>query len=400
MPRFGKLFAKLFVWGLLLLTITTIGFTAGYGTGIWQSKQQQQAAITYTQPLQSALFWKVWNRVQVGYITQPVEDEALFYGAIHGLAQAVDDPYTVFFDPTETKVFSSSLNGSFEGIGAEIGDKDGQIVVIAPLADSPAELAGLQPNDAIISIDAFDTYGLSVDEAVEKIRGPKGSVVTLTIYRIGASDLTDIPITRDTIEIPSAEYTTEVINDKTIATITLSTIDETSANDMRALVNQVLLDQPTGLILDMRNNPGGVLTGAIDISSLFLASGVVVSEEYGDGNVQSYQVSVDAILPKQPKLVILLNAGSASAAEIIAGALQDHQRAYIIGQTSFGKGSVQNYEEFPDGSSLKMTVAHWLTPNQRVINGIGITPDLVVESVDDEAAVDEQRQAAIEYLMQ
>lgn len=273
-------------------------------------------------------------------------------------------------------------------------------MVIAPLLDSPAAVAGLQPNDAIISIDGFDTYGLSVDEAVEKIRGPKGSVVTLTIYRAGASDLMDVEITRNTIEIPSAEYSTQVVAGKTIATITLSTIDETSADDMRALVNQVLLDQPAGLILDMRNNPGGVLQGAIDISSLFLASGVVVSEEYGDGKVQSYQVSVDAILPEQPKLVVLLNAGSASAAEIIAGALQDHQRAYIIGQTSFGKGSVQNYESFTDGSSLKMTVAHWLTPNQRAINGIGITPDLIVESVDDEAAVDEQLQAAIEYLMQ
>lgn len=395
-PRSGKLFVLL----LVLITVTTVGFTTGYGVGTWQTKQQQQANMTYTEPLQSALFWQVWKAVQDDYITQPVVDQDLFYGAIHGLASAVGDPYTVFFDPTESKAFSESLNGSFEGIGAEIGEREGQIVVIAPLPNSPAALAGLQTNDAIIKIDDFDTYGLSVDEAIEKIRGPKGTAVMLTIYRAGASDLMDISITRDTIDIPSAEYTTEIIAGQTIATISLVQIDETSAEDMRALLNQVLLDQPQGLILDLRSNPGGVLEDAIDISSLFLDSGLVVSEEYGDGTLRSYEVSVDAILPDQPKLVVLMNGGSASAAEIIAGALQDHKRAYVIGQTSFGKGSVQSYQEFPDGSSLKMTVAHWLTPNQRTIDGVGITPDVVVESVADEGQVDEQRQAAIEYLME
>lgn len=390
---------KWFVLSVGLITILMIGFTAGYGAAVWQGNSQE-SDITYTQPLQSDLFWKVWNYVQKDYIAQPVADETLFYGAISGLADSVDDPYTVFFDPEESQAFMESINGTFEGIGAEIGEQDGQIVVIAPLPNTPAFQAGLQPNDIIISIDGLDTTGMSVDEAIQHIRGPKGTSVTLTIYREGATEFTEYTIPRDTIDFPSVEYETQTKDDNTIGIIHLYHVDETSAEDMQAIMNQILLDQPTGLILDLRNNPGGVLSDAIDITSLFVDEGVIVLEQYSNESTRAYRSSVEAVLPHEPKLVALVNAGTASAAEIITGAMQDYGRAYVIGETTFGKGSVQDYREFPDGSSLKLTAAHWLTPLSRTIEDVGITPDQVVLAVDDEAKVDEQLEAAIEYLTQ
>ncbi|EKD78960.1 MAG: hypothetical protein ACD_41C00218G0001 [uncultured bacterium] len=394
-PHSGK-------WFILVLglgTILTVGFTAGYGLGLWQ-RSNQQIDLAYRQPLQADLFWQVWGYVQDDYIGQPVDDKTLFYGAIRGLADSVNDPYTMFFDPIEAQAFMESINGTFEGIGAEIGEQDGQIVVIAPLPNSPAERAGVLAQDAIIAIDDVDTTAMSVDEAILHIRGPKGTTVKLTIYRDGATAFTDYTITRETIDFPSVEYTTEERNGNAIGIIHLYHVDETSAEDMQAIINQVLLDQPAGLILDMRNNPGGVLDDAIAITSLFVEEGVIVSEQYSNQSIRSYQSSVNAVLAETPPMVVLVNGGSASAAEIIAGALQDYRRAYIIGETTFGKGSVQDYREFPDGSSLKVTAAHWLTPNGRTIEDIGITPDQEVVPLDDDAGLDEQLEAAIEYLTQ
>lgn len=386
-PRSGRWF----VLGLILVTVTTIGFTGGYGLGLWQERSQL-ADVTYTEPLQSDLFWKVWETVQEDYVSQPVDDSALFYGAIRGVAEAVNDPYTAFFDPEESTAFMESINGTFGGIGAEIGEEDGQIVVIAPLPNTPAEQAGLLARDMIIQIDNVDTTGMSVDEAIALIRGEPGSTVTLTIYREGATEFIDTAIARAIIDVPSVKYEVMTANDQTIGVLHLYHVDETSADDMLSLLNQVLLDQPNGLILDLRNNPGGVLSEAIDITSFFVDKGVIVSEQYSNGTVRSYQSSVDPLLPKNPPLVVLVNGGSASAAEIIAGALQDYDRAIVMGQTTFGKGSVQDYREFPDGSSLKVTTAHWLTPLGRTIEDSGITPD---QMVDGDALA-----AAVEYLTQ
>ncbi|EKD78456.1 MAG: hypothetical protein ACD_41C00345G0004 [uncultured bacterium] len=376
-----------FVLSLVLVTVLTVGFTGGYGLGLWQQRSQLDD-ITYTEPLQSDLFWKVWETVQEDYVNQPVEDNTLFYGAIRGVADAVNDPYTTFFDPVESSTFMESINGTFGGIGAEIGEQDGQIVVIAPLANTPAEQVGLLANDVIIQIDGTDTTGMSVDEAIALIRGEAGTQVILTIYREGATEFTEYTITRAIIDVPSVEYETVSAGDRSIGLIHLYHVDETSADDMHAILNQVLLDQPSGLILDMRNNPGGVLSDAIDITSFFIDDGVIVSEQYSNGSIRSYQSSVEVILPNDPPLVVLVNGGSASAAEIIAGALQDYKRGYIMGQTTFGKGSVQDYREFPDGSSLKVTAAHWLTPLGRTIEDIGITPDQIVDGDALEAAIE------------
>lgn len=393
---------KWLIGGLVLLTTASLAFTTGYGFATFK-QQITNTSPEYGDPTQSAMFWDVWHALQKDYLTQPVEDKQLFYGAISGLAASVHDPYTVFLDPDQTNQLLDTVNGAFEGIGAEIGGQDGNIVVVAPLPETPAEKAGLLPKDIILKIDQTDTTGLSVDEAITKIRGPEGTTVVLTIYREGETDLREISIQRAKIDLPSSTYETVTASTGAkIGVLTLSTVDGTSASDVRELLNTVVLDEPAGLILDLRNNPGGVLDDAIEITSLFVEDGVVVSEEFNDGTSRSYQTSGQALLPNKPKLVVLINEGSASASEIIAGALQDYDRAYLIGTTSFGKGVVQDVQEFPDGSALKMTVSHWLTPNGRTIQDTGIEPDETVEYIApaSEAELDSQMTAAVNYLVQ
>lgn len=400
------------------LAFASITFSLGFALGKWQDNSWfEQHGLSLAEVNASGvngvgqtsasslapdadLFWQVWNEVQDNYIGQPVDDTQLFYGAVEGIAQAVDDPYTVYMNPEDAKDFKEVISGRFEGVGAEIGSKEGQIVVIAPLAGSPAEAAGLLADDAIIKIDGTETTGMTIDEAVTKIRGPKGTSVTLTIYRSGDVDFKEVSIVRDTIQIKTASYTTQERNGKTIGLLTISHIDENTYEEIREFVQTILLEQPAGLILDLRNNPGGLLSECIDIASLFIEDGTIVSEQFSDGEVTIYEAAGDAALAQSPAMVVLINEGSASASEIIAGALQDYKRATVIGQTTYGKGSVQNYKEYPDGSSLKITVAKWLTPNGRTIDNIGISPDVAVDlTVDDYlAGRDPQLDAAIDYL--
>ncbi len=392
---------KWFVLGLFLITLTAVAFTGGYGLATVR-QQVDKANPEYTDPAQSELFWDVWDALKTDYLTQPVEDKQLYYGAISGLAASVNDPYTVFLDPEQTNLLLDTVNGAFEGIGAEIGEQDGQIVVVAPLPGTPAEKAGLLPKDMILKIDDLETTGLSVDEAIFKIRGAEGTDVKLTIYREGDTDLREVTVRRAKIDLPSSTYTTvQAASGEKIGVLTISTVNGNSAEDVRELLNSVVLEEPAGLILDLRNNPGGVLSDAIDITSLLIDSGVVVSEQFNDGTTRSYQTTGQPLLPNKPKLVVLINGGSASAAEIIAGALQDHNRAWLIGTTSFGKGVVQDVREFPDGSALKMTISSWLTPNGRTIQHTGIEPDQVVDYTAAESAdtQDSQMQAAIDYLV-
>lgn len=401
----------LFLLGLVGLFCLSVVFTVGFGIGVWQGKQQstltdflvkdtQVDATTDTAALDTNLFWDVWHEVKDQYVDQPVDDATLFYGAIAGIAQSVGDPYTLYLSPEDAKKFNEVLSGEFEGIGAEIGDKDGQIVVIAPLAGTPAEKAGLFAGDIIVKIDGLDTNGMTVDEAITHIRGPKDTSVTLKIYRAGEVDFRDIIIVRDTIQLETVTYRVEERDGKRIGVISLNSIDQGSNQAFTEITHKILLDMPDSLILDVRNNPGGLLDEAIAISSHFIEDGIVVQERYSEDHIEKYEALGDATLADGPKLIVLVNDGSASAAEIIAGALQDNGRATLLGQTTFGKGSVQNYKSFPDGSSLKITVARWLTPNGRSIDHEGITPDLVVEwpRADYDAGVDTQLEAAIKEL--
>lgn len=343
------------------------------------------------------IFWEVWDNIMEMYVdSEHVSEKKLFYGALRGMVEAVEDPYTVFMDPQISKEFDDDLAGTFEGIGAEIGIKNDVVTVIAPLPDMPAQKAGLKAGDAILFIDDTSTAGMSVDEAVSRIRGTKGTEVKLSIGRVGEGELIDILITRDKIVVKSIN--TAVLEDN-ILHIKISNFNNDTEQLFNQAVTQVIEDQAPGIIVDLRNNPGGYLDTAIEMASEWIEQGIVVTEKYSEDNKTEHLARGRARLTDVPT-VVLVNQGSASASEIVSGALQDYKRAVVIGERTFGKGSVQTLNKYGDGSSLKLTVAKWLTPNNRSINDEGIEPDIrVVYTLEDfNSNIDPQLNAALELL--
>jgi carboxyl-terminal processing protease len=354
------------------------------------------------------LYWDVWERVRNSYVDKPVSETEMLYGSLAGMVASVGDPYTMFFDPEIAFKFEQELEGNFEGIGAEIGIKHGRLTVIAPLPDTPAEKAGLRPGDAIYYIDDIDTSYISIDEAVTFIRGPKGTVVTLKVWREDdGEDLIEIPITRDEINVISVEWE-KIDNDKTkesgnnIVYIKIRHFNEDVATTLNSFAPEILKSRPDGIILDLRSNPGGYLDRSISVASKWIDNDiVVVKEKIGDDQIAEYTTFGKPSF-KGIKTVVLINEGSASASEIVAGALQDYELATIIGETSFGKGSVQDYQNLRDGSALKITVARWLTPNDRFIDKEGIIPDIEIELTNEDYNEDRDPQLnrAIEFLIE
>ena len=346
------------------------------------------------------LFWDVWKSLEDRYYKQPISDQKLFYGAVKGMVAAVGDPYTVFFDPAEAQSFNESLEGEFEGIGAEIGIKNATLTIIAPLAGSPAEHAGLLAGDKVFAIDGIGTENFTLDQAVQKIRGPKGTKVELTVaHKAGESDLPiKIEITRDKIVLNTVEWRMEG-SVKNIGYISLFSFNDDTVKAFDKAVTQVIKKQPRGVILDLRSNPGGLLTSAVDIASFWIEEGPIVKERKSGKEGIVYNASMASRLQSY-KTVVLVDEGSASASEIVAGALQDYNKAVIVGEKTFGKGSVQDYSALVGGSSLKITIAEWLTPEGRSINNEGITPDVeVIRALEDyNANRDPQLDKAIELL--
>lgn len=333
-------------------------------------------------------FWQVWDRVKEKYAKQPVKDTDLFYGALQGLVFGLNDPYSVYFPPKPAEEFAKSLSGEFSGIGAEIGVKQGQLVVISPLPETPAFRAGLRPGDRIIAIDKRSTVGMDVNTAVEHIRGPAGTTTTLTIGREGLVKPKDYTITREKIYVPAIIFAAKPGN---IVHIRAMQFNENTLPQFNKFVDQIHRGGGVkGIILDLRNNPGGYLESAVQMASHWIGSGTIVIEKYSDGkeNVHGSEGPHSLV---GFKTVVLVNSGSASASEIVAGALQDYKAATIIGEKTFGKGSVQDFEVFPDGSALKLTVAEWHTPNGTNINETGITPDIEVKENFEEQAVGEDK---------
>jgi carboxyl-terminal processing protease len=348
-------------------------------------------------------FWEVWNlldeKFAVGTSTQLLTREEKIQGAIDGLVDAYGDPYTVYLPPADAESFAADISGEFSGVGMEVGMRDGLITIIAPLPGTPAEQAGLQAGDVIIRIDDTSAEGMRIDQAVDLIRGPKGTVVTMSIFREGEMEFIEIPVTRDTIEIPTVK--TEQIND--VFVVALYSFNAVSQSKMVDALNEYLQSDATKLVIDVRGNPGGFLESAVSISSFFVPSGkVIVQESFVDESkndtFRSRGRQVGEFNPKN--LVVLVDGGSASASEILAGALKDHGIATVIGMQTFGKGSVQELVELGDGSSLKVTIARWLTPNGTSISAGGLTPDIVIgrtgqQRLDD---IDPQKDAAIAFL--
>lgn len=345
-------------------------------------------------------FWKVWNTINEKYPKKDqVIDQDKVYGAISGLMEALNDPYSVFFKPDEAKAFEEEISGNFTGIGMEVGIKDKVLTVIAPLKNTPAYRANIKPGDKIIKIDKIITSDLSIEKAVKLIRGEKGTTVTLTILREGNKEPIEVKIIRDIINIPTLD--TELRPDG-IFVIKLYTFSANSAKLFRDAIEQFTKSNTDKLLLDLRGNPGGYLDSAVSISSWFLPSGkVIVTEDYGDNRKSDVMRSRGYdIFNDNLKFVILIDGGSASASEIVAGAMQDHKIARLVGSQSFGKGSVQEAIKITPDTILKITVAKWLTPNGTSISLKGLTPDYIVENtkVDLENKKDPQLDKAIELL--
>ncbi len=352
-------------------------------------------------------FWDLWRQLKERYYKQPLDEKKMMYGAMQGLVASLEDPYTVFFEPKIATEFSQSLQGKFEGIGAEIGIKEDQLQVIAPLPESPAERAGIRTGDLILKINETETTGMPVEKAVSLIRGNKGTKVKLTIGRYKTEkdakgkeqkvpEMQEITVTRDVIVVKSVR----VKYQDNVAVIEISNFNQDTATGFTKVVDEVLAKKDIkGIILDLRNDPGGYLDRSISVASEWIGENVVVAERRQGQIVDEYRGVRKARLNTVPT-VVLVNEGSASASEIVAGALQDYGVAKIVGMKTFGKGSVQDYSEFNDKSAVKITIAEWLTPKGRSINKTGIEPDIVVDRTaeDYHADRDPQLDKAIELL--
>jgi carboxyl-terminal processing protease len=343
-------------------------------------------------------FWEAWTIVHNQYIDQPVDDEKLMQGAIRGMMDSLGDPHSGYMSPVEYSDAQAPLEG-YSGIGAWVNTEGEYLTITEPITGSPAEAAGLKTGDQIIAIDGVDMTGTLAELARQKVLGPAGTQVILTIRREGVEEPFDVPITRAQIIIPSTE--SEML-DNNIAYVRLNSFSNTSGDDVRAALQELLAQNPKGLILDLRFNGGGYLDQAISVGSEFLPDGVVAYEEYGDGTRQTFTASGDGLATQIP-MVVLVNEWSASASEVVAGALQDRGRAQLVGTTTYGKGTAQNWIALPDNEgAIRVTIARWLTPNQRNVTGVGLTPDVSVEipEADVQAGVDTQLNKAIELLTQ
>jgi len=355
-------------------------------------KYEEPQAGMLSQDVDFGLFWEVWETLKKQYVDEEsVSDKKLFYGAIRGMVASLGDPYTVFMDPKISKEFSDDLAGTFEGIGAEIGIKNEILTIVAPLPEMPAEKAGLKPGDKVLEINGTSTMGISIDEAVSRIRGPKGTIVKLLIAREDFNGTKEFLITRDKIVVKSVSVKFE----DDIAIIKVTNFNDDTADLFNKAVEETIEKKSKGIILDLRSNPGGYLNTAIEMASEWIEEGVVVSEKYSDDRKDDH-LAVGRARLSGYKTVVLVNEGSASASEIVSGALQDFSLATIVGKKTFGKGSVQTLNNFGDGSSVKVTIAKWLTPKGRSINDEGIEPDYKIDltAEDYEAEKDPQMDLA------
>ncbi len=344
-------------------------------------------------------FWEAWTLVHEQYVDQPVDDIALMRGAIRGMLAALGDDHTSYMDPQEYKDANAGLAGNYEGIGAYVDTTGDYLIVISPIKDSPAEAAGLRAGDKIIAIDGEDMTGINPELARRKVLGPAGTTVILTIQREGEEKPFDVSITRAQITVKSVEY--EMKGD--IAYVQLNTFGDTTGEELRDALQEVMAQNPKGLILDLRNNGGGYLRTSVEVLSQFIKKGeVALYEQYGDGKRETFE-TVGGGLATDIPMVVLINEGSASASEIVAGALQDYGRALLVGVKSYGKGSVQNWIPLNGNEgAVRITIAKWLTPKERTIHKIGLEPDVVIEltTEDQEANRDPQLDKALELLNQ
>lgn len=419
------------VRGLHLLLLILISVFAGYYIGVskvsfgWDNYHPSVNIISREAPVSNktvdfALFWTVLQKIEQNYYDKKaIDPQKMVNGAIIGMVQSLGDPYTTYLPPTQNTDFKDQMAGqAFEGIGAELGMSGKQIIVVSPLDDNPAIKAGVRAGDAILKVNDQVTSGWTLQQAVEKIRGPRGTKVTLTIQHKGSDTPKDIPIVRGAIKVKSVDGGVKKLKDldkmqpqtfkkengeDSIAYIRISQFGDNTNREWVALINSIMLDKQKqknfkGVLIDLRNNPGGYLSDAQFVASEFIEKGTVVIQETGRGEKAQLTVNRKGQLLDVP-IVVLINKGSASASEIVAGALRDHARAKLVGETSFGKGTIQEAQDLGNGAGLHITIAKWLTPNGIWVQGKGLTPDVVVVLNEKDQQYDNQLTKAIETLI-
>lgn len=383
----------------IVLIFLILGIGISFSGGVLVGRYTKICPICPPEKVDFSLLWQAWDTLEKKYADpQKLDTQEMIYGAVSGMVKSIGDPYTTFLDPQESKTFLEDVSGTFEGVGMEIGIRKGDLQVIAPLEGTPAQRAGLRAGDQILKVESKLTADLSLEEVVHRIRGPKGTKVTLTIFREGWDQPQDFTIKRAEIEIPSLTWE---LKEENIAYVKLYHFTEKASSDFREVALEILQSPAKKIILDLRNNPGGYLEVAQDIGGWFLERGqVVVIEDFGEGKEQKIHRAHGNQQFVDYPMVCLINEGSASGAEILAGALRDNRGIKLIGQTSFGKGSVQTLSELKDESRLKITVAKWLTPHGKQISEIGLKPDIKIEMTEEDyqQGKDPQLKKAIEII--
>lgn len=412
----------LLVVGLLVLT-ASMAFAAGFGTSLLLGPFSAEPSPAPPQPLpiptpiasepteepfepppssgieeeDFQLFWEAWQRIEENYYGDLPDMQTITYGAIRGMLDTLDDEFTSFIEPQIADIINEDATGSFEGIGAFVSMReDGKLELVSIMEGQPAEDAGLEDGDRVLAVDGQSIVGMSTYEAIALIRGPSGTDVMLLIERPGVEEPFEVTVTRARIEIPLVE--TEMLEGD-IAYISLREFSSTADAQMREELEALLEQEPAGLIFDLRNNPGGWLDQAVEVSDIFLDEGIVLIERASGGYQNEFESDTGDLGESIP-LVVLVNEGSASASEIVAGAIQARDRGILVGQTTFGKGSVQRAYSLSDGSELRVTIARWFTPDDRAIHGEGLEPEIEVAIPEDlEPGQDPQLERAIEYLL-
>ena len=396
--------------GMVALVVVLLSAMSGVVGFVVGGGGEGEGGVATNQPSDGAGFGildEIYKVMREDFVDQTaVDEQALRQGAIDGIVEALNDPHTIYIDPESYALGVDVISGEFQGIGARV-EQDattGEIIIIAPFRDSPAEIAGIRSGDVVVAVDGESTQGWSVSEAVRRIRGPEGTEVALSV-RHSNGETEDVTVTRATIVIPTV-FTSPLedadgnpVND--LAYVELQQITEKTVPDLRTTVAEIVDQGYRGIILDLRRNPGGSLSATVDIADLFLDGGRILTQVDREGNETSFDAHPGDVGEDIP-LVLLVGPGSASGAEVIAGALRDHQRAVLVGETTFGKGSVNHLRELSDGGAIYITIARWLTPNGEQIEGIGLAPDIPVtpSEEDIEADRDVQLYSAIDQLRQ
>ena len=368
------------------------------------ARATEEGVLTADEQQRFKVFWEAWQVVERDfYDKSQIDHQKLIYGAVKGMVDAVGDPYTVYQTPSQREISDTDLRGSFDGIGIQVDMKDNRLTVVAPIEGSPAEAAGFRPGDIVLEVDGKSLSGKTLSDTVGLIRGQRGTPVTLTVLRQGTNDPIEITVVRAEIKLKSVRV--RMLDDQ-VGYLRISSFSASTGTEMANGVKNLVDQQARGIVVDLRNNPGGYLSTSVEATAQFMNPGsVVLLQKSGNGDVKTYRTEGGGTATQVP-VVVLINKGSASASEIMAGALRDSGRAFLVGEKSFGKGTVQNVHELSDKSGLRVTTAQWLTPAEKPIQGVGLLPDQVVElpptaTISSEAtrADDPQLDAAVRHLL-